>query len=162
MFSDNFGDSKDDKLPLGPESIGLDFTLKGFSNLYGIPEHADSMLLKDTKGKEPYRLFNVDIFEYETDSRLPMYGSIPLLMGVNAHAALGIFWVNSADSYIDIAKDKDSTVHWMSENGVLEFVIFVEDSPQQVNKEYGKLTGNAQLPIYQAWAIINADGTTMT
>ncbi|KAG5418654.1 ROT2 [Candida metapsilosis] len=147
MFSDNFGDSKDDKLPLGPESIGLDFTLKGFSNLYGIPEHADSMSLKDTKGKEPYRLFNVDIFEYETDSRLPMYGSIPLLIGVNAHAALGIFWVNSADSYIDIAKDKDSTVHWMSENGVLEFVIFVEDSPQQVNKEYGKLTGNAQLPI---------------
>ncbi|KAI5962047.1 ROT2 [Candida theae] len=147
MFSDNFADSKNDKLPLGPESIGLDFNLKGFSNLYGIPEHADSLLLKDTSGREPYRLYNVDIFEYETDSRLPMYGSIPLLMAVNAHEALGIFWVNSADSYIDITRQQDSTVHWMSENGVLEFVIIIGESPQKVNEEYGKLTGNVQLPI---------------
>lgn len=147
MFSDNFADSKNDKLPLGPESIGLDFSLKGFNNLYGIPEHADSMFLKDTRDREPYRLFNVDIFEYETDSRLPMYGSIPLLMAVNANAALGIFWVNSADTYIDITKDKDSSVHWMSENGVLEFIVIVENSPKQVNEEYGKLTGNTQLPI---------------
>lgn len=110
-------------------------------------EHADSMFLKDTRDREPYRLFNVDIFEYETDSRLPMYGSIPLLMAVNANAALGIFWVNSADTYIDITKDKDSSVHWMSENGVLEFIVIVENSPKQVNEEYGKLTGNTQLPI---------------
>ncbi|KAI5968021.1 ROT2 [Candida margitis] len=147
MFLDNFADSKNDRLPLGPESIGLDFSLKQFSNLYGIPEHADSMSLKDTKGKEPYRLFNVDIFEYETDSRLPMYGSIPFLMAVRPDVALGIFWVNSADTYIDITKDKDSSVHWISENGVLEFIIIVEESPKQVNEEYGKLTGNTQLPI---------------
>lgn len=147
MFSDDFADSKNDKLPLGPESIGLDFSLKGFNNFYGIPEHADSLLLKDTNGKEPYRLYNVDIFEYETDSRLPMYGSIPLIMAVNAGAALGIFWVNGADTYIDITKGKESTIHWMSENGVLEFVIIVEDTPEQVNKEYGKLAGNTQLPI---------------
>ncbi|KAI5964054.1 ROT2 [Candida pseudojiufengensis] len=147
MFSDDFKDSKSDKLPLGPESIGLDFTLLGFNNLYGIPEHADSMLLKDTSGKEPYRFYNVDIFEYETDSRLPMYGSIPLLTAVKKDVSIGIFWVNSADSYIDIKKGKDSTIHWISENGILDFIIFIKDTPKEINQVYGKITGFTQLPL---------------
>ncbi|KAI5956603.1 ROT2 [Candida jiufengensis] len=147
MFSDDFQDSKSDTLPLGPESIGLDFTLIGFQNLYGIPEHADSMLLKDTTNKEPYRLYNVDIFEYETDSRLPMYGSIPLLTAIKKDVSIGIFWLNSADSYIDIKKSQDSTVHWMSENGILDFIIIIEDSPKDINQVYGKITGFTQLPL---------------
>lgn len=161
MFSDSFGDSKADSLPLGPESIAADFTLKGFLNLYGIPEHADSLLLKDTINAEPYRLYNVDIFEYEVDSRLPMYGSIPLLFGVKKDVALGIFWINSADSFIDIlrkGKNKESTssssfdsttssVHWMSENGVLDFIIIMESKAADVNRVYGKITGNVQLPL---------------
>lgn len=117
MFSDSFQDSKFDTLPLGPESIGLDFTLLGFSNLYGIPEHADSLLLRDTSSGEPYRLYNVDIFEYEPNSRLPMYGSIPLVVAAKPDVSIGIFWLNSADTYVDIHKSKSSTVHWMSENG---------------------------------------------
>ncbi|CAK9435287.1 uncharacterized protein LODBEIA_P57480 [Lodderomyces beijingensis] len=148
MFSDSFADSKGDRLPLGPEAVALDFTLVGFESLYGIPEHADSMLLKDTKMHEPYRLYNVDIFEYEVDSRLPMYGSIPLVMAVNGNVAAGIFWINSADTYIDIEEDtRASSVHWMSENGILDFVVIIEDSPRDVNQVYGKLTGNTQLPL---------------
>ena len=106
MFSDSFQDSKFDTLPLGPESIGLDFTLLGFSNLYGIPEHADSLLLRDTSSGEPYRLYNVDIFEYEPNSRLPMYGSIPLVVAAKPDVSIGIFWLNSADTYVDIHKSK--------------------------------------------------------
>ncbi|KAL6451134.1 ROT2 Glucosidase 2 subunit alpha [Candida maltosa Xu316] len=147
MFHDSFDDSKSDSLPLGPESVAVDFSLVGFSNLYGIPEHADSLLLKDTSTKEPYRLYNVDIFEYETDSRLPMYGSIPFLTATKPDASVGIFWVNSADSYIDIKKDTDSsTVHWISENGLLDFVVIIEDSPNKVTQQYGKITGFTQLP----------------
>lgn len=146
MFSDSFQDSKFDTLPLGPESIGLDFTLLGFSNLYGIPEHADSLLLRDTSSGEPYRLYNVDIFEYEPNSRLPMYGSIPLVVAAKPDVSIGIFWLNSADTYVDIHKSKSSTVHWMSENGILDFIVIIEKSPAMVNLQYGKVTGNTQLP----------------
>ena len=33
----------------GPSSIGLDVSFPGFENVYGLPEHADSLLLKSTK-----------------------------------------------------------------------------------------------------------------
>lgn len=33
----------------GPSSIGADLCLHGFSHVYGLPEHADSLQLKDTR-----------------------------------------------------------------------------------------------------------------
>ncbi|KAK6458744.1 glucosidase II [Scheffersomyces xylosifermentans] len=150
MFQDDFKDSKEDSLPLGPESIGLDFTFKNFRNLYGIPEHADTLNLKDTtESNNPYRLFNVDIFEYETDSRLPMYGSIPLLLAVKPALSVGLFWINSADTFINVDKSnstKDSKTHWVSENGVIDFIILIGSTPAEINKNYGAITGYTQLP----------------
>lgn len=149
MFEDNFKDSEDDKLPFGPESVALDFTFKGFKNLYGIPEHSDSLKLKDTSSSEPYRLFNVDIFEYEVDSRLPMYGSIPLMTASKPGVSIGVFWVNAADTYVDIdttSSPNDSKTHWISENGVLDVVISVGSNPSDINRDYGLITGYPQLP----------------
>ena len=34
--------------PIGPSSVGLDISFLGFDNVYGIPEHADSLALKST------------------------------------------------------------------------------------------------------------------
>lgn len=31
-------------------------------------------------GSEPYRLYNLDVFEYELDSRMALYGSIPVML----------------------------------------------------------------------------------
>lgn len=36
---------------------------------------------KNTIGSEPYRLYNLDVFEYELDSPMALYGSIPVLYG---------------------------------------------------------------------------------
>lgn len=36
-------------LNTGPSSVGVDLRLHGFSHAYGIPEHADSLQLKDTR-----------------------------------------------------------------------------------------------------------------
>ncbi len=57
----------------GPASIGLDFTFINNKYIYGIPEHASSLILKDTLGDceddncydEPYSLWNLDVFENE-------------------------------------------------------------------------------------------------
>lgn len=65
----------------GPESIGLDTSFVNFAHVYGIPEHADKLALKSTVGSEPYRLYNLDVFEFELDSRAALYGSIPFMIG---------------------------------------------------------------------------------
>lgn len=146
MFHDSFGDSKGDTLPLGPESVAVDVLFQGFEHIYGIPEHADSFSLRNTAGSEPYRLFNVDIFEYDTNSRMPMYGAIPLMVGVKPDTSVGVFWINSADTFVDITKEKSVRTHWMLENGVLDIVVLIADTPQEINHNYGQLTGFVEIP----------------
>jgi alpha 1,3-glucosidase len=47
-WEETFGGNTDTK-PRGPEAIGLDISFPGFSFVYGIPEHASSMALKQTR-----------------------------------------------------------------------------------------------------------------
>lgn len=147
MFQDSFEDSKKDSLPFGPESIAVDIDFPGYKQVHGIPEHADSLALKSTVGTPwPYRLYNVDIFEYETDSRMPMYGSIPLMVAIKPQVSVGVFWINAADTFVDIDKKESIETHWMSENGVLDVVLLIGRTPSEVNEKYGQLTGNMALP----------------
>ncbi|SCU83925.1 LAME_0C07360g1_1 [Lachancea meyersii CBS 8951] len=147
-FEDSFEYSKQDSLPFGPESVALDFTLVGVKDVYGIPEHAESLRLKDTKDGDPYRLFNVDVFEYNLNAKTPMYGAIPLMIGSTPKFAAGIFWVNAADTWIDIEyAEKETQTHWMSENGVIDVIIFLGDTPLQITNAYTDITGKPQLPM---------------
>ena len=65
---ESFGGHTDTK-PNGGNSVGLDVAFPGSSHVYGIPEHATGMALKDTDGggdgaySDPYRLYNLDVFE---------------------------------------------------------------------------------------------------
>lgn len=47
-WEESFGGSHDSK-PRGPESIALDVSFPGYNHVYGIPEHASSMSLKETR-----------------------------------------------------------------------------------------------------------------
>lgn len=99
----------------GPQSIGLDFKFNSLY-LYGIPEHADSYQLKDSidasgnpipqtrykQKDDPYRLFNLDVFEYDLESRFPLYGSIPIMISQDETKTAGMFWSNAAETFIDI------------------------------------------------------------
>ena len=92
-WEETFGGHKDTK-PEGPMSVGMDFTFHYASHVYGIPEHASSLALKTTindlsnidpslhgEYKEPYRLYNLDVFEYELDEPMALYGHIPVMIG---------------------------------------------------------------------------------
>lgn len=68
-WEENFKSHHDAK-PYGPEAIALDFAFPQAQLLFGIPEHADSFALKSTTGSDPYRLYNLDVFEYELDSTM--------------------------------------------------------------------------------------------
>jgi len=163
-WDESFGGSTDTK-PRGPESVALDITFPGYSHVYGIPEHAGSMSLKETRGGEgnhqdPYRLYNADVFEYIMDSPMTLYGAIPFMQAHKKDSTVGVFWLNAAETWIDIIKEKeahnplslgigsktDTKTHWFSESGLVDVFIFLGPTPKEVTKAYGELTGYTQLP----------------
>lgn len=41
---------------------------------------------------EPYRMYNLDVFEYLEDSPFGLYGTIPLMLAHKADSTVGVFW----------------------------------------------------------------------
>ena len=93
-WEESFGGHQDTK-PFGPQSVGVDMFFPNAKHVYGIPEHATKMALKSTMGNtpggysEPYRLYNLDVFEYDLDVPMALYGSIPFMVG---HSKSGKFF----------------------------------------------------------------------
>ncbi|KAF2455613.1 glucosidase II alpha subunit [Lineolata rhizophorae] len=163
-WDESFGGNTDSK-PRGPESVALDISFPGYEHVYGIPEHASSMSLKQTRGghgnyNEPYRLYNADVFEYIMDSPMTLYGAIPFMQAHRKDSTVGLFWLNAAETWIDIVKAKtganplslgvsgktNTQTHWMSESGLLDVFVFLGPTPRDVTTKYGELTGFTQLP----------------
>uniref|UniRef100_A0A8D3A992 Glucosidase alpha, neutral C n=2 Tax=Scophthalmus maximus TaxID=52904 RepID=A0A8D3A992_SCOMX len=145
-----------------PSSVGADFCLHGFGHVYGLPEHADSLQLRDTSDGDPYRLYNLDAFAYDLYSRLGLYGSVPLLVAHKDDRTLGVFWLNASETFVNVHySDSDpqgdqtppvksgrpqTDVHWLSESGVIDCVVLLGPGPQQLFSQYAQLTGYPSLP----------------
>lgn len=146
---ESFGGHTDSK-PNGPQSVGMQ--LDHFTPyLYGIPEHASSTTLKSTVDgghyKEPYRLYNLDVFEYELDETMALYGSIPLLISHSQTSTTGLFWFNPSETFVDVKIDNDdSHTYWMSESGIVDLFFLAGPTPADVYRQYMKLTGPTPLP----------------
>lgn len=107
-----------DSKPKGPEALGLDISFPGYSTLYGLPEHASPLSLRSTrappKGEQeeegrytdPYRLMNTDVFEYEHDSPMSLYGSSPILHAQSRGSSVSVLWLNAAETWVDLHKTK--------------------------------------------------------
>ncbi|EPE02720.1 glycoside hydrolase family 31 protein [Ophiostoma piceae UAMH 11346] len=164
LWEETFGGNTDTK-PRGPESVGLDISFVGYDHVYGIPSHTGPLSLKETRGgdgkySEPYRLYNLDVFEYILDSPMTLYGAIPFMQAHRQGSTVGVFWLNAAETWIDITKQKvksnpmalgagaetDTQTHWMSESGLLDVFVFLGPTTQDVLKNYGELTGYTALP----------------
>ncbi|XP_076604059.1 neutral alpha-glucosidase C isoform X2 [Chaetodon auriga] len=148
----------------GPTSVGSDLCFHGFSHVFGLPEHADGLQLRDTRDGEPYRLYNLDVFAYDLYSRLGLYGSVPLLVAHKADRTLGVFWLNASETFVNVhyspsEHQDDQTppvkrrrmqphtdVHWLSESGVIDCMVLLGPSPQQLFSQYAQLTGYQALP----------------
>ncbi|ETN85648.1 hypothetical protein NECAME_16707 [Necator americanus] len=55
-----------------------------------------------SRNYEPYRLYNLDVFEYDLNSPMALYGSIPYMVGVSDKRTTGVLWLNSAETWVDI------------------------------------------------------------
>lgn len=163
-WDETFGGNTDTK-PRGPESVALDISFPGYEHVFGIPEHTGPLSLKQTRGgdgnfEEPYRLYNSDVFEYILDSPMTLYGAIPFMQAQRKDSTVGVFWLNAAETWIDITKGKDNVnplslgigakitthTHWISESGLLDVFVFLGPTPADVTKSYGELTGYTAMP----------------
>uniref|UniRef100_A0A671KQS0 Neutral alpha-glucosidase AB-like n=1 Tax=Sinocyclocheilus anshuiensis TaxID=1608454 RepID=A0A671KQS0_9TELE len=145
-------------LHLRPTSISLDFSLPGVEHVYGIPEHADDLKLKTTDGGDPYRLYNLDVFQYELYNPMALYGSIPVMLAHNTQRTMGIFWLNAAETWVDISSntmldfvqgssEKPQTdIRWISESGIIDVFIMLGPKPSDVFSQYASLTGTQSFP----------------
>lgn len=143
----------------------MDISFPGYEHVFGIAEHAGPLSLKETRGgsdkyTEPYRLYNSDVFEYEMDSPMTLYGAIPFMQAQKKDSTVGVFWLNAAETWIDITKassivnplslgvlGKTTTqTHWISESGLLDVFVFLGPTPQDVIGAYADLTGYTALP----------------
>ncbi|XP_054572293.1 neutral alpha-glucosidase C isoform X1 [Eptesicus fuscus] len=160
LWEEKFGKFVDVKVN-GPASIGLDFSLHGFEHLYGIPQHAESHQLKNTGDEDAYRLYNLDVYGYEIHNKMGIYGSVPYLLAHKLGRTLGIFWLNSSETLVEIntepavkmgpvdAKQKSRSrtdVHWMSESGIIDVFLLTGPTPFDVFKQYSSLTGTQAMP----------------
>ncbi|KAH7165805.1 family 31 glycoside hydrolase [Dactylonectria macrodidyma] len=163
-WDESFGGNTDSK-PRGPESVALDITFPGYAHVFGIPEHTGPLSLKQTRGgdgnyEEPYRMYNSDVFEYILDSPMTLYGSIPFMQAHRKDSSVGVFWLNAAETWVDITKSEGSVnplslglksktsthTHWISESGLLDVFVFMGPTPADLTKVYGELTGYTALP----------------
>lgn len=157
-----------DSRPYGPQSISFDVSFYGADFVSGIPEHATGLALKATRGpgvehSEPYRLFNLDVFEYLHESPFGLYGSIPFMMSHGkSQGSSGFFWLNAAEMQIDVlgsgwnaepdnirmvgSDQKRIDTLWMAEAGVVDTFFFVGPKPKDVVRQYTSVTGTPAMP----------------
>ncbi|XP_077178869.1 neutral alpha-glucosidase C isoform X2 [Paroedura picta] len=174
LWEEKFGNFLDIKAN-GPSSVGLDFSLHGYEHVYGIPQHAETLLLKNTSDNNVYRLYNLDVFGYKIHSKMGIYGSVPLLLAHKQDRTIGVFWLNSSETLVEIATKAASEhgnsaaftsgadlsrtpeltkqrvlpqtdVRWMSESGIIDTFILMGPCSFDTFKQYAELTGTQSLP----------------
>ncbi|XP_063691474.1 neutral alpha-glucosidase AB-like isoform X2 [Bolinopsis microptera] len=157
--------SHHDSNPRGPRAISLDVTFTGFDKLYGLPEHADTLALKGTGSTDPYRLYNLDVFEYELDNPMALYGAIPYVHALSPKHSVGMMWLNAAETWVDINYSNEKSIvgrvlssimssdevsridtHFMSESGLLDLFLFLGPTPKDVTRQYSNVFGPSYLP----------------
>ena len=137
-----------DTKPFGPSAVGLDVAFEEASDLYGIPEHTTSFSLPTDRN---FRLFNLDVFEYELDDSAALYGGIPFVISrlIGSPNSSGFLWLNPSDTFVRFERSHDSPSldsWWVSESGIIDFVVFPGPTHGAVLRQYHGLTGFAPIP----------------
>jgi alpha 1,3-glucosidase len=105
-------------------------------------------------GKEPYRMFNLDVFEYELDNPMALYGSIPFLVSqAVGGASAGVFWNNPTETYIDIEKagGAGSGARWISEAGAFDLTLLPGPGGKAVVAQFTALVGHRGRAVRALW-----------
>ncbi|XP_016094469.1 neutral alpha-glucosidase AB-like [Sinocyclocheilus grahami] len=108
----------------------------------------------------PYRLYNLDVFQYELHNPMALYGAVPVLISHSTDRTMGIFWLNAAETWVDISSNTagkmmfgkildsvqvsseapQTDVRWISESGIIDVFIMLGPKPADVFTQYASLT----------------------
>lgn len=124
------------------------------SKFYGLPLHSTPLQLpitnnafngNQTQDNEPLRLYNSDVFEYELNSPMALYGAIPMVIGRSAESFAGLFWNDPADTFADIS---ETSVTFMSEGtgNAVDVFFYLSNGIKEVIKKHSIVTGKPDLP----------------
>ena len=102
----------------------FDFCYHNITKCFGIPERNSPFFLPD----DTYRSFNVDNpFQKVGDSQC-LYGSIPILYGINNKNIIGVFNNNTSDQFIELKTNKDArNIKWITEGGIINLYILSDN-----------------------------------
>ncbi|CAI5451399.1 unnamed protein product [Caenorhabditis angaria] len=152
FWEEHFKSFKDSK-PYGSSSVGVDISFVNFKTAYGLPEHADSLALRTTVGNtDPYRLYNLDVFEYELNNPMALYVAVPYILAHRANRSVGALWFNAAETWVDTQSSVTShnvphfDAHFISESGLVDIFLFVGPSVRDVQRQNSKISGVTPLP----------------
>lgn len=123
-------------------AVGIDVLFPGAKNAYGLPSHSEGLSLRDTVHSEPYRLYNIHRSSYGYHEKQALYGTVPVLYAHSEERAAGFFWLNSAQTFVDLEKTASGVkTFFMSESGALEFFILAGPTLKDAVKQYASITG---------------------
>lgn len=144
---------RQDTKPKGPEALSLDISFPGKPYLFGLPEHASPLNLRSTLGQQegdftdPYRLMNTDVFEYDYDSPMALYGSVPVVHAQSTQGAASAFFLSGAETWIDVDRSAGTgRTHWIAESGILDLLVMLDKSPAKNIEKFTELVGRTTAP----------------
>ena len=99
---------------------------------------------------EPYRLYTLDVFEYDLDVPMALYGDIPVMIahGADGGNTVAAFWNNPSETFVDVGDSTDPTIksNWISESGIVDLLLLPGPSAAHVFRQWSTLTGFTALP----------------
>ncbi|NXE99258.1 MGA protein, partial [Menura novaehollandiae] len=118
------------------------------SNIYGVGEHVHKQYRHDVNWKT-WPIFSRDIGPSGTMRNLYRVETFFLCLKDDTGASFGVFLMNS--NAMEFVVQPAPAVTYRTIGGILDFYIFLGDTPEQVVQEYLKLVGLPALPSY--WSL---------
>jgi alpha 1,3-glucosidase len=87
---------------------------------------------------------------FELDNPMALYGSIPFMLAHTTKMTTGLFFLNSAEMWIDVERTgtdggvlsslvgggaTDTATHWMAESGIIDVFVLLGPAPKDVFRQ---------------------------
>ena len=136
------------KKDINLKSNVFDFSYHNITKCFGLPERNSPFFLPDFT----YRSFNLDNPWQKVGDNHCIYGSIPMLYGINNKNIITVFNNNTSDQFITLETENNINrkIKWITEGGIINLYIFSDNNIERQLKKCYRITGTA--PMAPIWA----------
>ena len=126
----------------------FDFSFHNITKCFGLPERNSPLFLPD----DTYRSFNLDNPWQKVGDNHCIYGSIPMLHGINNKNVITVFNNNTSDQFITLETENyiNRRIKWITEGGIINLYIYSDNNLERQMKKGYRITGTA--PMAPIWA----------